>query len=163
MNAQNCFSANEVGIVDGDLTVKSTGTQKRRVKDIGAVGCCHNDNAFVVTETVHFNEQLVERLLSFIVSAAKASASVTADGIDFIDENNTGRALARGFKEVAYTGGTDTNVHFNEIRTGNRIERHACFACNGFCKQSLTRTGRAYEKHAARNSRAKTNEFLGIA
>jgi hypothetical protein len=42
----------------------------------------------VAAEAVHFCQNLVQGLLSFIVSAAQAGAASAADTVEFIDENN---------------------------------------------------------------------------
>ena len=88
VNLENFNSALGVGIINRYLTVKSAGSEQSRVEDVGAVGCGDNDNAFIRSEAVHFNKQLIQRLLSFIVTAAHACASVSADCVDFIDEYN---------------------------------------------------------------------------
>ena len=95
MNLEDILSAAQVGIIYGNLTVKAPGTQQRRVKDVGAVGRRNDDNALICTEAVHFHKQLVERLLTLIVSAAHARAAVTADGVDLINKDDRGGILFR--------------------------------------------------------------------
>ena len=60
------------------LPVETARAQKRRVKDIRAVRCRNDDNAFVNAETVHFHKQLVQRLFALIMPAAKARAAASA-------------------------------------------------------------------------------------
>ena len=101
MNTENFLSALDIRIADCYLTVETTGAEKGGVKNIGAVCCRHNDDSVVRAETVHLNEELVQGLLSFVVTAAETSASVTTDSVDFIYEYNAcGSALCR-FKKVA--------------------------------------------------------------
>ena len=88
MYFQNFFSSLNVRVIDRNLTVKSSRSQKCGVKDIRPVRCGDNNNAVVHAEAVHFNKKLVERLFPFIVSAAHSGTSVTADGINFINEKN---------------------------------------------------------------------------
>ena len=40
---------------------------------------------------------------------------MTADCVDFIDENNAGRFLLGAIKKIAYAGGAHTDKHFNKI------------------------------------------------
>ena len=39
-------------------------------------------------ETVELDEQLVQRLLAFVVAAADTRASLPADGVDLVDEDD---------------------------------------------------------------------------
>ena len=162
MDFQNIFTPADIGIADGDLAVKTAGAQKRGVENIGAVGCRDDDDAFVGAETVHFHEQLVKRLFAFIVTAAHAGASVAADGVDFINEDNRRGVFLCLVEQVADTRSADTDIHFYEIGTGNREERNVRFAGNRTRKQGFTGTGRADKQHAFRNSRAQSVERLGI-
>ena len=90
MNLEYGLASLEVGIAYRYLTVKSSGTEQRGVKDIGAVGRRDDYNALVCAEAVHLDEQLVKRLLALIVSAAHACASVAADGVYLIDKDYRG-------------------------------------------------------------------------
>src|SRR5699024_4870257 len=104
VNLQDLLTALYVGVADHDLTVKPARTQQGRVQDIPAVGGGDDDDAFVVAETVHLHQQLVQGLLPFIVSTAQTSTTVTAHGVDLIDEDNGRRILLGLFKQVPYTG-----------------------------------------------------------
>ena len=86
VDLKDSFASFNIGSADYDLTVKTAGTKKSRVEDICAVGCCHNDDSGVVSETVHLNKKLVKSLLTFIVTAAHTCTSVTAYGINFVDK-----------------------------------------------------------------------------
>ena len=59
MHFQNLFSAPDVGKIDIDLSIETTGTKKGTVKNIRTVGRRHNNNSFVGIEPVHLNEDLV--------------------------------------------------------------------------------------------------------
>ena len=90
MDAKDRFTAVDIGITDHDLTVESTGSQECGVEDIGTVGRRDHDDALVCAEAVHLDQQLVERLLTLIVTAAETRASLAADSVDLIDEDDTG-------------------------------------------------------------------------
>ena len=77
-----------VGVVDRYLTVKTSGTEKCRVENVGAVGCRNNDYSVVRAKSVHLNEKLVERLLALVMSAAESCASVTAYCVYLVDKND---------------------------------------------------------------------------
>ena len=117
----------------------------------------------LASKPVHLDQQLVERLLALVVTAAKTSATMAADGVDFVDEDDAGGILLGLLEHVADTACADADEHFNEVRTGNREERHIGFAGNRAGKQGLTGAGRADEQHAARDTAAKALELLRVA
>ena len=90
MDFEDSLASFEVGIADCYLTVKSAGTQKRGVEDIGAVGRRDDYNALVCAKAVHLDEQLVQSLLALVMSAAHACASVASDGVYLIDKDYRG-------------------------------------------------------------------------
>ncbi len=49
------------------------------------------------------------------MTAAQSGATVTAYGIDFINEDNAGGIAFRLLKEVAHPGGANTNKHLHEL------------------------------------------------
>src|SRR5438128_1231388 len=56
--------------VDHDLAVEAAGGEQRRVEDVRAVGGRDEDDVVLHLEPVHLDEQLVERLLALVVTAA---------------------------------------------------------------------------------------------
>ena len=162
MYFENFLSALNVGYVDVYLSVKSAGSQKRGVEYVRSVGSRHYDNAFVFLEAVHLNEQLVERLLSFVVSAAQARTSLSAHRVYFVDKHDTRHIFLGLVKQVSYSRSTRTYEHLHEVRTAYREERYVGFARYRFGKQRLTRSGRAYEQNALGYSCTERKEFLGV-
>ena len=55
------------GTIDGDMSAETSGTHQRRVEHVGTVCRRHNHHRFGGDETVHLAEDLVERLLAFVV------------------------------------------------------------------------------------------------
>ena len=106
---------------------------------------------------------MVQGLFALIVSAAQAGSTVTADSIDFIDEDNTRRIFLALFKQIANAACADTDEHFNEIRAGDGKERYISLAGNGAGKQGFTGSRRAYQQHTLRNAAAKLLKFLRLA
>ena len=121
------------------------------------------DHAFIGLETIHLDQQLVEGLLALIIAAAEAGAAMTADRVDFVDEDDAGRILLGLLEHVANAAGADADEHFDEVRTGNREERHVGFAGDRARDQRLAGAGGADQKHAARNPSAEPLIFAGIA
>ena len=62
--------------------------------------------------------KLVQRLLALVIAAAaEAGATVTAHGVDFVDEDDAGRVLLRLLEHVAHAAGADADEHFDEVRS----------------------------------------------
>ena len=87
VHAQNRDASRDIGLIDDDLTVKATRSQKCPVQNIGAVGCGNDDNALVRRETVHLNKQLIQRLFALIMPAADICTALTTNGINLIDKD----------------------------------------------------------------------------
>src|SRR5690606_2063117 len=76
----------------------------------------------------------------------------TANGIDFVDEDD-GRRVFAGFREeIPYPRGADTDDHLHEFRPAHREERHIGLAGHRTRKQRLARARRPYQQHSLRNS-----------
>ena len=163
MNTQNCFSALDVGISDRYLSVESTGTKQCGIEYITPVCSRNYYYALIVREAVHFNKQLVQRLLTLVMTAAKTCTSLSADSIYLIDEYYGRCMLLCLVEKVSNTGSTDADKHLNEIRTAYREERNIRFTGYRLCKQSLTCTGRAKKKYASGYLSAKRLILSGIS
>ena len=160
MDTQNLLAALDVGQTDVDLTVKAARAQQRLVQNVRAVRGSHDDDAIVGVEAVHLDQQLVQGLLALIVTAAETCAALTAHRVDLIDEDDGRHRLFGLFKQVAHTGGTDADVHLDEIGTGNRVERHTGLTGTGTGQQRFAGTRRADKQYAVRNACAKGVELV---
>ena len=130
MHAQDALASANIGTRDYHAAVEAAGAEQCRIEHIGAVGRRNEDDALVGLESVHLDQQLVERLFAFVVAAAEAGATMASDRINLVDENDAGGVLLALDEEVANPRGTDANEHFDEIRTRNREKGHARFARN---------------------------------
>ena len=136
MHPQDLLAADEIGVRDHDLTVEAAGPQQRRVEHVWPVGRRDDDDAFVLLEAVHLDQQLVEGLLALVVAAAEARAAMAADRVDFIDEDDAGRVLFRLLEHVAHTARADADEHLDEVGARNGEERHV-----GFTRRPRARSG----------------------
>ncbi|MNI65460.1 hypothetical protein D3C73_1209710 [compost metagenome] len=139
-----CFASFYVRAVNRNLTVKTSWTQQRRVKNICTVCSCYDNNTFVTAKTIHFYEQLVERLFAFVMATAKSGATLTTYSINLINKDDTWCIFLRILEQIPYTGSTDTDKHFYEVGTGNAKERNACFPGYRTSKQCFTSPRRTY-------------------
>ena len=162
MNLEDRLAALDIRRADIDLTVEAARTQQRVVQDILAVGRGDDDNALVRAEAVHLDEQLVERLLALVMTAAESCAALTADRVDLVDEHDGRRVLLGLLEQVAHARCADADIQLDEVRAGDRQERNACLACNRTRDQRFTGARRADQQHALGNARADLHEFLRI-
>ena len=151
MHVEDGAAALEVGAVDDDLAVEATRAQQRGVEDVGTVGGGDEDDAGSRVEAVHLDEQLVERLLPLVVTAAQAGAAVAADRVDLVDEDDRRRARLGLLEQVAHAAGADTDEHLDEVGAGDREERHARLTRDGTGQQRLAGARRPVEQHALRD------------
>src|SRR5699024_5911513 len=101
------------------------------------------------------HQQLVERLLTLIMSAASARATLPSHGINLIDEDNTRTVFLRLLKQVTHARGTNADEHFHEVGAGDGIKRYAGLTRNGAGKQGFTSTRRTIEQNTAWDFRAE--------
>ena len=76
-----------------------------------------DDDALITFKTIHFNQHLVQGLLTFVVTTTQTGATLATDRIDLINEDDAGGGFLGLFEHVTHTGGTDTHEHFHEVRT----------------------------------------------
>ena len=138
---------------------KRPGAQQRRVEDVGPVRRGDEDHAGLDVEAVHLDEQLVEGLLALVVAAAHAGAAVAADRVDLVDEDDRGGVGLGLLEQVAHAAGADADEHLDEVRAGDREERHAGLAGHGARQQRLAGAGRPEEQHALGDLRADRLEL----
>ncbi len=163
MDFQNLLAADDVRVRHNDLAIEPARTQQRRIEHVRPVGSRNQDDAFVGFKAIHLDQQLVQRLLTLVITAAEPGAAMTANRVDFVDEDDARRILLRLLEHVADTARADADEHFDEVRTGNGEERHIGFAGDGTSDQRLAGAGRADQQHAARNAATEALEFSGIA
>ena len=151
MDLQDPLAPLEVRSVHDDLAVEASGPQQGGIEDVGPVGRGHQDHRGALIEPVHLDEELVERLLAFVVPAAEAGAAVATDGVDLVDEHDRGRALLRLLEQVPDPGGPDADEHLDEIRTRDRVEGDAGLPRHGPREQRLARARRPEQQDAPRD------------
>jgi len=82
---------------------------------------------FIRLEAVHLDQQLIEGLLAFVMTAAQAGAAMASDGVYLIDENDTRRMLLALHEKIAHARSADAYKHLDKVGTRNRKERNARF------------------------------------
>ena len=162
MHFEDLLAALNVWVRHHDLAVETARPQKCGIENVGSVGGGDQDDAFIGFKAVHFDEQLVQRLLALIVATAQARTAMAADRVDFVDEDDAGGTLLGLLEHVAHARCTHTHEHFNEVGTGNREERHIGFAGNRPRQQRLAGAGRTDQQRAFWNLAAEALELVRI-
>ena len=153
----------EVRHVHVNLAVETAGPHEGAVQDVRPVGGSEDDDPAVSAEAIHLGEELVERVLAFVVgSNARILAPRAAHGVDLVDEHDA-RALLLGLLEqVADPAGADPHEHLHKIRTAEREERHLGLPRHRLGEQGLSRARRADEQSALGNLGPEVRVLAGI-
>ena len=163
MYFQDFFSSLKIRKLYRDSSVKTSRTEKCRVKGIRTVGSCKDYNTLGTVKSIHLCKKLIQSLLSFVVAASETcSISLLTDSIDLINEYNTRCFLVSLFEKVTNLGRTHTNKHLHKLRTGNREEWYLCLTCYCLGKKSLTSSGRSYKKSTFRHRCTDLCVFMRI-
>ncbi len=93
MDLQDRFAAGDVGSIDQHVSIKTARSQQRGVQRFRSVGRRDHDHARVGIEAVHFDQQGIQRLFAFVMSADDGAAAALAECIQFVDEDDAGARL----------------------------------------------------------------------
>src|SRR4051794_40806592 len=115
MNFQDALAPAHIRSVDHHAPVKTARAEKCGIEYVRTVRRGYQDHAFVRFKPVHFDEQLIQRLLALVMSAAETSAAVPSDRVDFIDKDNARRILFALLEQVAHAARTHAHKHFDEV------------------------------------------------
>ena len=153
---QDRLAADPVGRGDGDPPVEPPGAQQRGIEDFGAVGGGEHHDVLVRREAVHLGQDLVERLLAFIVGAEGRRRGARApDGVQLVDEDDARGGFLGFGEEVANPRRAHSDDGFNELRGGEAEERAVRFAGHGSGEQRFPRPRRADQQDAVRDLRTE--------
>ena len=130
---ENPLTPQNIWIGHHHLTVEAARAQQRRIEHVGTVGGGNENHTSGRIKAVHLDQQLVEGLFALVIAAAEPGATMPADSIDLVDEDDAGRVLATLLEHVAHTAGTNADEHLDEIRAGDGEEGHIGLAGDGTC------------------------------
>ena len=145
------------------MAIEATWAKECGIEDIGAVGGGDNDDAFLGIKAVHFDEESVESLLTFVVSSTHSVTAVAADGVDFVDENQARGGFFALFEHIADATGADADEHFHEVGATDGEEGDIGFAGDGSSEEGFTGTWGADHEDAFGDATAEFLEAFGVA
>ena len=160
---EDFHAALDVGQRDVDLAVEPARAREGGIEHVDAVGGGDDDDLVVGLEAVHLDEDGVEGLLALVVPAGgEPAAAATADGVDFIQEDDAGRVVLGLLEEVADAGGAHADEHLHEVRAGDGEEGHVGLAGDGLGQQGLAAPGSPTSSTPRGDAPAQALEFLGV-
>ena len=162
VNLEDAIPALDVGHINHDLPVEPARPQQSGVEHVRTVGCGDKDDARVYLEPVHFDEDLVEGLLTLVVAAAEACAALAAHSVDLIDKDDAGRIALGSVEKVTHAGSAHAHEHFDKVGSAHGEKGHARLARNAACKQCFAGSGRSQKQNSFGNLSAQPLELLGI-
>ena len=161
MDLQDSFPAVDIRTIYQDLPIKPSRTQQSRIEDFRPVGGGHDDDPFVRFESIHLHQELIERLLLFVMSAHDIHSPSLPQGIQFIDENDAG-GLAGGLrKKVANARRAHTDEHLHKLRAADAEERYLGLSGHRPGQKGLSRSGYAEQGSSFRNFPSQPLELPG--
>ncbi len=162
MDLEDSFASLHIRARHDHPPIETAGPQEGGIEHVGAIGRRDQDHAFVGLEAVHLDQQLVERLLALVVTAAQAGAAMAPDGVDLIDKDDARRVLLALHEEVAHPRCAHADEHLDEVGAGDREERHPGLSRDRAGQQRLAGARRADQQHALGDSAAKAGEAFGV-
>lgn len=152
----------EIGPVEEDMPVESSRSQKRRIENIGAIGCGHDNDMGALLEAIHLREDLIERLLALVMTSAKAcSSTLSPDRINLIDEDDAGGIALGACEEVTHAACANSDKHLDEFRARDGEEGHARFPRDCAGKEGFARARGSDEEDALGDLCADIEILLG--
>ena len=115
VDTQNRFARLHVGPIQDNLAIEASRPQQGRVQHVGSIGSGYDDDVCVRAKTVHFDQNLVQRLLAFVVATPQAHATTTTHGIYFVYKDHSWGLVPCALEQVAHSGCTHANEHFDEL------------------------------------------------
>ncbi len=146
VHLQNCDTTLQIGQLHWNAAIKTARTQQSRVKRLWTVGRRQNNDAFGAVKAVHLGQQLVERLLALIVAAHACAVALFTDGINLVDEHDARCFSPACLNRSRTLAAPMPTEHFDELRAGNREERHMRFHRQRPCQQGFAGARRADQR-----------------
>jgi hypothetical protein len=162
VHLQDTFSPSDVRSWYYNVPIEPPWTEQRGIQYVRPVGCSDENDSLVGLESIHLDQQLVQRLFALVMAATEACSAVTPNRVDFVDKDDARRLLFALNEKVTDSGSSDADEHFYEIGTADTEERDSGFARDGTSQQGLASSRGPHEQTPFGNSAAKFREFFRI-
>ena len=158
MDVEDLPTALHVRHADVDLPVEAAGPQHRRIEDVDPVRRGDDDHVVGRREPVELDQQLVQRLLAFLV-AVRAAARLS-DGVELVEEDDPAAQLPGLGEEIADPLRADADVFLDELRARRVVERDAGFGRDPASEHRLAGARRPPQQDPARDPGAEPAEAV---
>ncbi len=115
MYLQDLHTPLQIRFIHNDPPVETSRAKQCLIQNFRSVGRGKNNDAALAVKSVHLRQKLVQRLFPFFISAAVLGIPAPADGINFIDEHDTGRIFLSLPEQIPYTGCAQAYIKFNKV------------------------------------------------
>ena len=115
MKLEDFLSALDIRRIDRYLSVKTSRTEDSFIQYVHTVGSCKNYDSLIRSESIHLYKELVQSLLTLVMSTAKSCTSLSGNGIDLIYKYDTWCVLLCLCKKISHSRCTDTDEHLHEV------------------------------------------------
>ena len=105
----------QIRAVYDDSPVKTAGTQQRLIEHLRSVRRRKYEKPLRRIKSIHLRKQLIQRLLTLIITSAVAAVTALSDRINLIDKDDARRIFLRLLKQVTHTRCSDTDEHLHKI------------------------------------------------
>src|SRR5690606_16409563 len=152
MHLEDLHATLAVGSVDEHLAVEATCSQQCRIKYLGTAGGGEQHDPRTRVESIHLREELVERLFLLVVPTHRVSAARAPQRVEFVDEDDGRRLLARLLEQIANPCCAHAYEHLDEFRATDREERHTGLPGHGAREKRLAGARWTHEQNALGNA-----------
>ena len=139
-----------IGYRDLDDAVEPAGSQERVVEDVGSVRGPDDLDVPERVESIEFREQLHEGALDLPVARRRDLEPLRPDAVEFVDEHDRWRLLARQLEEFADEARAFPDVLLHELRPNEPDEARMGAVRDGLREKGLAGPRRPDEEHAFR-------------
>src|SRR3989344_3226225 len=115
MQLQNLLAIIAIRQIEYHAAIKTSGTQKCRIKHIRTIRRCHHNYLLGWFKSIHLHQDLVECLLTFVISSTNTGSSHAPYRLNFINENNRWRRVLSKFKKIPHATCTNTHKHLDKL------------------------------------------------
>ena len=142
------------------LAVEAARTQQRRIEHVRTVGRGDDDHALADSEAVHLDQHLVQGLFASRRCRRPDDATLEADRVDFIDEDDA-KGVLLAFSNMSRTRAAPTNI---STKSGRDAEDGTLASpAMALASSVLPVPGEADHQHAARMRPPSFWNLLGRA
>mmetsp|Transcript_17410 Transcript_17410/g.28907 ORF Transcript_17410/g.28907 Transcript_17410/m.28907 type:complete len:326 (-) Transcript_17410:173-1150(-) len=162
MNQKDFFASLQVRLINLNGTIKATWSSERLIQDIGTICTCQHHYSGTRRKSIHLHQQLIQSILTFVVTTHAPTTTLTTNGINLVDKDNTRCIGTRFLEQVTDATRSDTDKHFNKVGTRHAVEWNAGFTSHSLGQQCLSRTGRSAQQGTLGNLGTQFGKLFGF-